>query len=228
MQLIKLGIDQKHLIITHNPSMDQVVSGLNDLPAVSNLLRDNNLNVLFVSQPLHETNAFHGRPYDQEDILRGIVAVMLPVQSSEINHKIIIWSHPAEDSDRWSDMDEWRHPGLDVSVSKKRGATILAHVDLVVTSHSTVIYEALYYGTPCVSFRPGGDVIEPLVTDYLGLSKSFTNEADFKLYMQNNNFRKERILLRQQKKKLMKQNIFFSDGKATSRVLKEITNLLDS
>lgn len=225
-QLIKLGLKQKHMVITHNPWMDQVVSELNNLSQGSNLLSGCGLNVLFVSQPLRETKDIHARPYDQESILSGILAAIQQAQLDGSKHHVLIWAHPSEDSDRWLDIGKWQCPGIDIRVVEERGAAILAHVDLVVTSHSTVVYEALYYGTPCISFRPGGDVAGPLITDSMGLSKSFTNETGFKQYLQKTDFENERNILRQRKQDLIEQRLFFSDGNATARVLEEIACLL--
>ncbi len=225
-QLKKLGLKQRHMAITHNPWMDQVVSESRNLPQASALLASSGLNILFVSQPLHETKDFHARPYDQEDILSGILAAIPPAQLDGSKHHILIWSHPGEKSDRWQDIGKWQRSGLDISITDERGAAILAYVDLVVTSHSTVVYEALYYGTPCVSFRPGAEAVGPLITDSLGLSKSFTDEADFKQYLQNTDLETERTRLLQQKQEMIEQRIFFSNGKATARVLKEIACLL--
>ena len=115
--------------------------------------------------------------------------------------------------------------GINLTISDSRGPEVLAFVDFIATSHSTVAYEGLYYGTPCLSLQIGTSVPLENITDRLDLSTLILSTRDLDTFLHDIDFVSERKKLLALKRQYVAKKVFFSDGKATTRVIHEIKNM---
>src|SRR3990167_5478846 len=92
----------------------------------------------------------------------------LPLDQWDGRALVIIWRHPAEQSDRWRPENLPKREGIEVIVENDRRSSLLATADFLITRHSTVAYEALYYGTPCISVGIDGDRLTDNIINRLG------------------------------------------------------------
>lgn len=215
--LLALGVPASRMRVTHNPWLDSVARESLAPPVPSPLTQGvSGLCVVFVSQPLAETGGGRHWPYDQNQVLTFLLNA-LPV-SSDMRHRILVWPHPAERPGRWVNVALHGRSDVEVIVTEERGASVLAHVDLVAGSHSTLLYEALYHGTPVVSLRPVNNCLSSGQTDKLGLSLPFEHPGLLAEYLAKMNPKAERFRLLKEKQVLLAKRIFFSDGEATRRV----------
>lgn len=223
--LIAAGLPKDRLVVTHNPWLDRILDPfgrqVNPMPSGEST----SWTILFVSQPLAEFRPHRNWPYDQEDMLLGLVEALGGSDTGR-SHKILIWAHQAEDPRRWSDLSRFRRPDVEICLDADRRDEIFGRVDFVVTSHSTLVYEALHHGTPCISFRPGGSSLPPLITESLKLSPVFTSVDELRHYLDEMDVLAEQQRLMTQRKRLIEDRIFFNDGMATARVAGEISSML--
>lgn len=223
--LIALGASSEQIAVTHNPWLDAVVGLAAAPPAPSTVLVGYDLRLLFVSQPYAETRAVRGWQFSQTDLLRHLLDALPPAHPGK-RHLVLIWSHPAETLDQWRGFDLHARGDVVVQWEEEKGAEILAHVDLVVSGHSTVTYEALHLGTPSVSYRPGKAVVSPQMVEELGLVPMFDNANDLRQFLAEYDPGKMRARLRQAKHWHVQAGRFFSDGQATRRVVAEMGKML--
>lgn len=216
--LIRFGIPTEQIRVTHNPWLDSLAAAFPTTGAAYPISRDGGWRILFVSQPLAEMGGARAWGYDQEDVLGGLLDA-LPVLDASRKHRVAVWYHPLEDVQRWRNVGRKARPWIDVSVSVERGSSFLQAMDFVVTSHSTVAYEALHCGTPCVFYRPGAARLDPLVTERVRLSPTFTHIEALRVFLRSFDSVAERVRIASLRKELLKSRVFFSDGKATERVL---------
>ena len=217
LDLIKLGVPSSQILVTQNPWMDHVVAAAKKPPPPSGHTKGiAGFCCLFVSQPLKEMKAYRRCDYDQHDILDSIIEV-LPEFTGK-NHRILVWKHPGENAETWKKNKVIQRSDVEIRIIEERGAPILAHVDMVASSHSTVFYEALYYGTACLSLRPYGTCNTSMYTDELGLSMLISGKKNLKNFLNDFDSTASRRKLMQIKKQMAIQKLFFSDGKATQRI----------
>lgn len=223
--LLDLGVPSGRMHITHNPWLDRVAkeSMLSSRPSPLTQGVDG-FRIVFVSQPLAEMGTDRSWPYDQERVLRFLLEA-LP-ESSGRPHRVLVWPHPGEHLSRWRNASHYSRPDVEVLVTEERGASVLAHVDLVASSHSTVIYEALYHGTPVISLRPDGGWLSPMHTDQLKLSLLFDQLDLLSEYFKKMDPIAERRRLLNAKQQLLAKHLFFSDGEATRRVIETVRQQL--
>lgn len=226
--LLALGVPPSRMRVTHNPWLDQTVQEACDPPGPSSLLEGKGgLRVVFVSQPLAEMSGSRSWLYDQEQAFNFFLHA-LPV-SLERPHLVLICPHPGEHPERWEKARIQERSDVEVVVIGERGAAILAHADMVTSSHSTLLYEALYYGTPVVSLRPGNSVHPPpLYADELGLSLLFGQRQALTEYLAKMDPAVERNRLLKAKQDLLARQVFYSDGQATRRVAEIVLRQLMS
>jgi hypothetical protein len=223
-QLLALGISGERIAVTHNPALDALVQMAAHPPGPPSIIQPTALNVLFVSQPLAEMAHERNWPFTQATIFNQLCAA-LPQATVGQPHRIIVWVHPVETSVRWGLIPTGRSD-IEKIVIAERGAGFLAHADLLVTSHSTVMFEALYFGTPCISIRPGGRTLPPLVTEGIKLSRTFFELDALRRYLARFDPKAERQALLHKKTALIAEGLFFNDGAATARVTREIRSML--
>lgn len=221
--LQQLGVPIERMVVTHNPWMDGVIRQALDPPPPSDLLSNKGWRVLFVSQPLSGWLLPNQQP-PQHELLAALVSA-LPRAGDE-RHRVLVWKHPAEEEDRWEDVGRFSSDDVEVLVTGERGAAILAHVDIVASVHSTIAYEALHYGTPSLSLRCGVAYLPRSFIDELGLSKLIVTDDEMRSFLGSADPQTLRMLLRARKRRLCEEGVFFSDGKATSRVVVEVLRLV--
>lgn len=223
--LIDMGLPEDRLVVTHNPWLDRIFDpvGRQTRPLLGGETQP--WTVLYVSQPLAEFRPHRDWSYDQEEILFGLVEALAGAGRGR-GHRIHIWAHQAEDPQRWSDQSRFRRPEVEIFFDVERGDEIFRRVDFVVTSHSTLVYEALHHGVPCISFRPGGANLPPLITDRLKLAPAFTGVSGLRDYLSKMDVAAERQWILEKRRSLIQEKIFFNDGMATARVASEIRSML--
>lgn len=223
--LIEMGLPEDRLVVTHNPWLDRILNPVGR--QVRPMLGDEpkGWTILYVSQPLAEFRPHRDWSYDQEDILFGLVEALVGAGRGR-GHRIQIWAHQAEDPQRWRDQSRFRRPEVEVFFDVERGDEVFDRVDFVVTSHSTLVYEALHHGTPCISFRPGGTNLPPLITDRLKLAPVFTGVDGLRNYLSKMDVAVERQRILDKRRSFIQEKIFFNDGMATARVASEILSML--
>lgn len=223
--LLHLGAPSARMRTTHNPWLDRVAKESMHPSLPSPLTQGTDgFRIVFVSQPLAEMGAGRSWSYDQERVLRFLLDA-LP-ESSGRPHRVLVWPHPGEHPSRWKNASHYSRPDVEVLVTEERGASVLAHVDLLASSHSTVIYEALYHGTPVISLRPDGSWLSPMHTDQLGLSLLFGQSDLLSEYFTKMDPIAERRRLLEAKQQLLAKQLFFSDGEATRRVTETVRQQL--
>jgi hypothetical protein len=211
-----LGVPANRIEITHNPWLDEVARAsmqkLRDLDVPPG---ENMFSVLFASQPLAQTRHRRNWPYTQYDLFDMLWVAMNRVHGARPK-QVIVWLHPKES------RDEWRTRGRsdgDVSmvISEERGSPVLKGVDVLVTSHSTVAHEALYFHTPCIMLRPDKPPLEQSLPDRLGLT-TIVSSADDLVRQLEAPTGALRLRLAGRKRELLAEGTFFSNGGATARV----------
>lgn len=216
--LIRLGVPEGRIVITHNPWLDKVARQGKTL-LVKKSTGNSNLRALFVSQPLNKlaTPNNHSLHYE---LLSALVGALPP----EGRHEVLIWRHPAEPIERWRNSEQLGSSKVKVRVIEERSG-ILENLDFMATVNSTTAYEALHLGTPCFSFK-----FWPLLpTSYieeLGLSVSIKNQDELRCFLDSFDSNYMRWRLTVSRACLREKGIFFSDGQATERVLAEVMRLI--
>ena len=220
--LEKIGVPRSRLVVTHNPWYDGVVSKSKKLKKVSR----QGIQILFASQPIIENKPIKEWGYTQESLFLELLGSLERCPSFG-SKEILVWVHPRECSTRWAPSSLLIPESIQVKISEERSAEIMKNVDFIVTGHSTVVYEALYYDTPCISLRIGGASLEPLFTDDLGLTTLIETREELDQYLREERYRSMPAELNRKRKELSRENVFFSDGKATERVLNVIWEVID-
>ncbi|MBT4430145.1 MAG: hypothetical protein HOC91_06495 [Nitrospinaceae bacterium] len=220
--LEKIGVPRSRLSVTHNPWYDGVVSESKKLSKISR----QGVQILFASQPIIENKPIKDWGYTQESLFKELLG-SLDRCSSFDGKEILVWVHPRECSTRWSPSSLRIPESIQVTITEDRSAEILKNVDFIVTGHSTVVYEALYYDTPCISLRIGGSSQESLFTDDLGLTTLIETRGELDRYLREEQYHSISTELNRKRKELSKDNVFFSDGKAAGRVLDIIWEVID-
>ncbi|HBK81637.1 MAG TPA: hypothetical protein DDZ83_18540 [Nitrospinae bacterium] len=219
--LKNIGMPRNRLIVTHNPLYDGVVSGSNKIRKKTR----EGVRILFVSQPIIENMPMKDWGYTQQSLFEELLRAF-ERWSSPAKKEILVWVHSRECSTRWAPASLRIPDSIEVTISEDRSAEIMKNVDFIVTGHSTVVYEALYYDRPCVSLRIGGSSLAPLITDVLGLTTLIETREELARYLREERYRSIPAELHRKRKELLRKNIFFSDGKAIDRVLDVIWEVI--
>jgi hypothetical protein len=214
--LIRLGVPESRIAITHNPWLDKVAAE-GETPFVKK--STGNLRALFVSQPLNKLVKADNHSLHYQ-LLSTLVGAMPP----EGRHEVLIWRHPAESAERWRNSEQLGSSKVEVRVIEER-SNILANLDFMATVNSTTAYEALHLGTPCFSFKFWSSLPTSYIEE-LGLSISITNQDELRFILDSFDSNDIRSRLAANKVCLREKGIFFSDGQATERVLAEVMRLI--
>lgn len=220
-----LGVPRQRMSITHNPWLDRLVKDA--AAAVFTRRTSGAMTVLLVSQPLAEMQQVRNWPYDQYTLFEYLLAALPHASANRHGATIQILPHPSEDVSRWETLLA-RKGRTDVKVEIRYSEPgLLSKADYVVTSHSTLAYEALYFGSPCISLRPDAESLPRHWIEDLGLSQVFHEVDSLRHYLTASDPAGERRRVMRLKHELGAVGLFFSDGKATGRVVHEIGGLLD-
>jgi hypothetical protein len=229
LDLAALGVPANTIAITQNPWLDTLAARTAVVVAGGAGCITDGITVLLISQPLAETRTARKWQYDQYDLFRCLLDA-IPVPTKKDNYATLrVLPHPSEDASLWQMLIATaQREHLRFEVCNGRDLNLLRDADYVVTSHSTLAYEALYFGTPCISLRPGTQNTMRLWIEDAGLSRIFTDPKSLQQYLLTSVPMKERARILTRKQELVASNLFFSDGHATERVLAEVIGLLDS
>lgn len=226
MDLLAFGVPANRLVITHNPWLDQLVSQTDCLNQARSP-RYKGIRVLLASQPLAEMRTTRKWPYDQFDLFKTLWTAMALAAAQEQVVTLQVLPHPSENLSRWeSELAYYQHGNVQVELLQVRSQDLLCEVDYLVTSHSTLAYQALYFGTPCISLRPTTKNGMQLWVDEIGLSRVFSDAESLGRYLAISDPINERQRVLDLKRELSTYGLFFSDGQATKRVLNEIAQVL--
>jgi hypothetical protein len=228
-ELAAIGVPANRIAVTHNPWLDRLVARTTAAAVVQPGKSARKITVLLASQPLAETRVARRWLYDQFDLFECLLDAM-PVQTTpELHATLQVLPHPSEDIARWKALlASAVRSDVKVELRVDRVIDLLQDADYLVTSHSTLAYEALYFGTPCISLHPGVENVKRFWMEDIGLSRFFHDGVALRQYLLASDPAGERQRVLTRKRELLASSQFFSDGRATERVLQEVNYLLDS
>jgi hypothetical protein len=229
--LIDLGLPGDRMTITNNPWMDGLAADSDDYIAIrSRTDGARDLSVLFISQPLEENAVTGNYDWTQYDLFQALLRSLGSHRHSGRNI-LVVWLHPDENPVKWeqviSDYDSGSN--WEIIIEQERTKRRIANADFIVTSHSTLVYNALYYGTPCVSLRFNTRSVQEHVLDRLNLIEIIEGETGLDNAVGRRgkeDWEKIRRDILEKKKRMSRDGVFFSDGKATDRVVREIESIV--
>lgn len=222
--LAAFGVPVQSMAITHNPWMDRLVA---EASTPARCGASGVLSILLASQPMAEMQHVRSRPYDQYTLFETLLRAMSQTETDRLGAIIKVLPHPSEDRRRWQELLRRRVGDVQLELCQGAVPELLRDVDYVVTSHSTLAYEASYFGTPCISLRPDAESLPRTWSDDIGLSQVFHDVDSLRQYLRLHDPASERQRVLRLKKELVAGGLFFSDGQATTRVVNEIIGLLD-
>jgi len=222
--LLSLGIIKDDVEITHNPNFDQIVS--ETVNSKSRLVSDKTeFNVLFISQPLIESEDKYNQGYSQIDMFNNLIKFLSLWEPQAFKH-VQVWLHPKEDKNKWNMMiSEASSECIRIDISEQRNNDIFEWSDFLVSGFSTLMYQALYYLLPVISMQIGLNKKDQLITNDLDLSIPLYTTDEIDVFSKSFDISLHSRMLEKQKNKLTSENIFFSDGLATQRIVHLINNM---
>ncbi len=222
--LLAFGVPASLMAVTHNPWLDRLTrKTFLSKPVTSSHC----LKVLLASQPLAEMQKVRNWPYDQFDLFKCLLDAMPQAKTRHHEATLQILPHPSEVVSKWQTaLASNPRPDVRIELCHEFTENLLLEADYLVTSHSTLAYEALYFGTPCISLRPVAERVMRLWIDDAGLSRVCQDSESLRLYLASSNPVAERERILRLKRDLTAASLFFSDGQATKRVMNELTGLL--
>ncbi|MFN4310048.1 MAG: hypothetical protein ACK4FK_05585 [Ferrovibrio sp.] len=228
--LKRFGVPAERMTITHNPWLDTLASQSSAAaPAMPTEPRKQSMTVLLASQPLAEMQRVRNLYYNQYTIFECLLAAMQKLKGLQPESVIQVLAHPSEEISRWENrLASKPYGNVKVQLLSHHTPSLLREADYLVTSHSTLAYEALYFGTPCISLRPSVKPTTRLWIDESGLSRVFQDVDSLAHYFRTNEPTVERQRVLRLKHELTQSGLFFSDGQATRRVAGEVVRMLSA
>ena len=225
-RLLAIGIPEERVAVTHNPHFDRVVHYWHTLQGSDRGAADpDQLDVLFVSQPLKENRTRNDLGYDQHSTFRHLLSGLDLVKGYP-RKRVIVWLHPKEPPEAWSTAVSVSSDDVEVVFGQERGADVMRSVDVQVTAYSTMIYEALHYGTPAISIQIGLKQPDHVITNELGLTIPIYTPEDLRRVFSDLDLARWRAYSSARRAEMESDGIFFSDGRATARVRQIIEDTL--
>ena len=227
--LIDAGVDGDAVVVTHNPYFDSVAQdAAADIKEPVDDIREGANNILYVSQPTREKAGVADIGFDQETLFVELVAALARTRHAQSPAHVIVWPHPRESMVDWPSLVAATDSAVSCCIGSHRDPRIFKSIDALFTYHSTVVYEALYYDVPCWSLMIGTRNREndPLVTNRLGLSEAVFTASQLDNAVARVGSADHRAAIRHARERLQNAGLFFSDGKATERVLTVIRDVL--
>lgn len=222
-----MGVAVERMSITHNPWLDRLVTQSSVPHAQSHASSTHGITVMLASQPLAEMRRLRNWTYDQYDLFEQLLLALDELTSLGRVATLQVMPHPSEDLTRWQTLiDRGGHGRVQVELCQGNTRERMRQADLLVTSHSTLAYEALYFCTPCVSLRPTGRNTMSLWIEEAGLARLFQEAETLRHYLKTVDLAKERLRLQKLREELKVTGMFFSAGSATERVMQEVLRLL--
>jgi len=217
--LVAFGIPEERIAVTHNPWLDQTVALASDLS--TNVRRPRTL--VFGSQPLAENAATRGWTISQNELFSMLVDC---ARESGEPWRLEVWPHAGEHAGRWPDIWPERANGIQIAVRHNGSTADLAGVSGLATSHSTIAYEALHLGVPCICLHFDKRREAGYIVDRLKLAEMARTREELLLRLGEITDGAALARLARRRDELVGRGIFFSDGNATRRVLSEVRRLL--
>lgn len=217
-----LGIPAERIVCTHNPALDGIV-GSGGLPE-SRAIPGGRPTVIFASQPFRENAKSMGWTWTQTELFE-VVAEGVCLKK---DCRLVVWAHPSEDKSQWPPVLKRVQEcfGLDVCLDPARGAQVLACADLMVTSHSTVSYEAALLAVPIVQFQPFDWLHEPTILERTGYAEVIKDSDTMIQYLRMFDSADRHMFSRERVRELRSEGVLVSDGLATKRVQDVVEELV--
>ena len=227
-RLVGTGFTKDQIRITGNPHFDKVVSNvrLNKLDCSGDIDRKA-INLLYVSQPIREKDNRKDYGIDQEENFLRLKEV---IRNSNLERpvNIIVWKHPKEYMIDWKMLVKSDDQNMRCILSTDRGPGVLSWVDGLFTYYSTMIYEALYYDIPSYNLLIGSkiDLGSILITHQLGLSSLIRDDNELLDALTEIQSASAKHDMKKRRLKYQEEQVFFSDGNATARVINVVNEIL--
>ncbi|NJM31807.1 MAG: hypothetical protein HC848_01615 [Limnobacter sp.] len=224
------GVPAHQMAITHNPWLDKLASQALGLAVIQTPAKHPGIAVVLASQPLAHMQSVRKWPYTQYTVFENLLQAMQgwTEQTTEtwdhetneqqpkapIKTKLQIVPHPSENPADWQRLlARTKHGNVHIELLHHQTPDLLRGADYLVTSHSTLAYEALYFGTPCISLRPSATDTMNLWIEQAGLSQLFHDAESLLHYLVEHNPATERQRILALKEKWQAQKLFFQMGK---------------
>ena len=226
--LIDAGVNKNAIAVTRNPHFDRVFRDAAAARVPVDDIREGANNILYVSQPTREKAGVAEFGFDQETLFVELVAGLDRVRDAQPPAHVIVWPHSKESMVDWPSLVARTDGAVSCCIGSHRDARIFKSIDALFTYHSTVVYEALYYDVPCWSLMIGTRNREndPLVTNRSGLSEAIFTPSQLDAALARIGSLSHRDTIRHARDSLQNNGLFFTDGKATERVLTVIRDVL--
>ena len=227
-RLMQIGFSNDEIRITGNPHFDKVIadSKIKRVKPSRDIVKKA-INILYVSQPMREKSAYQDYGLDQEELFITLKETVRSMNLEKLKN-IIIWKHPKEYLIDWTRLEESHDPKIKCVLSDDRGPCVFTRIDGFFTLFSTMIYEALYYDIPSFNLLIGckKDLSDFLIAGHLGLSTLVRNKLDLIRALESIHSESAKETMKTKRLKLEESRVFFSDGKATDRVVDVINEML--
>ena len=174
--LIDLGIPQDRISITGNPHFDKWAVNSKYTPSIIDSV-NKPIEIIYQSQPILEDQVpqeiDRSASYSQHSAIFDIVKVL---KETDIDYlDLYIRLHPRDNQKMWnktlSKLLVMKNSGFRISlVNNQNDKFYLQNYDFVISHFSTLIFEALHLGLPCISYQPSSRTSDSLITNRLGLS----------------------------------------------------------
>ncbi|MDO8861660.1 hypothetical protein Q6D67_08095 [Haliea sp. E1-2-M8] len=178
-EAVRAGLPESHIVVTGQPAFDALSKTRrlfnNDLKLqqrTSLSVSEDELLVLFVSQPLHEMQATHGlagQGFNEFQVVQEVLESLECIaQKSGRKILFLIRLHPRELSSKydWLESSHIRIATSTIGSSRE----IAMSANLVVGMNSVLLLEACYLGCVVVSVQPSMTGKDNLPTNSLGVS----------------------------------------------------------
>jgi len=222
--LVSLGIPSEKMFISHNPWLDRVVNETSIIQCDRKLVYDNlaPIKLAFISQPLRMLRSFQN-PCPRRVMFEKFMSDLPNDRAFEI--QVIL--HPAENVDHWASLAA-QAPNVKISgVAQYNRRKSFFAADATISFNSTLVFEALHLSIPNITLGYEKCFRNSYLNE-LGLTRVVTNKKEIIDYFRRFNPKKTKETLRAKAMKLRSQELFFSDGSATNRVVDVVTSVCNS
>jgi hypothetical protein len=192
----------------------------------------NSINVLYQSQPILEDfgslTSGGSLGYTQHTAFRDLINVFGTCEFSNVN--LIIRKHLREKKNgKWGNASEAfsYDPRITISFEEESAEKLdLTRFDLVVSHFSTTLIESIHSGIPSISYQPGPKTADNFIANMLGLSLPAYDLTGLKNVILEASSAQYLLTMQQRTMQLKRENIFFSQGDASQKVLSVARDLI--
>ena len=155
IDLMEAGFDPEKISVTGNPYFDKFKK-----------IEDEGNSIVFFCQPFTELENNIG--LNEIEILNDFVDAF---KNLGIEKKIKVKMHP-----RTKNLNKFEN--LDIEITTSDTTDLIREAKLVIGMNSMALFEATMSGRKVLSYQPGLNVKDPLVTNRLGLTKAVYKKTD--------------------------------------------------